>query len=175
MKKVINRNDTMVEQNIDSTLSDMKAGRNSGVMFLCCTIIVSFILVEIITHLIGITFILGDSMYPTYKNNQLIIYSYDTSSISNGDVVIYNNDNGEQFIKRVIAKGGDTLKIVNTTVYLNGEVLEEKYVVSFTTPYNTEITIPDGYYYVMGDNRDNSIDSRSMGLISQSNIKGVVK
>jgi signal peptidase I len=82
-------------------------------------------------------------------------------------------------IKRVIAKGGDSIAIKKGRVYVNGLVLDENYVNDDHSCYAsspeenfTKRTVPDGDVFVMGDNRCNSIDSRSFGPIKTSSIIG---
>jgi signal peptidase I len=105
--------------------------------------------------------------------------------VRRGDVVVfkYPLEPERDFIKRVIGLPGDTLSIRHKTVYINGQPLQERYV--FLPEGNggeaffdlrrddmSEITIPDGHYFVMGDNRDNSHDSRFWGLLSRDLLKG---
>lgn len=93
--------------------------------------------------------------------------------------------NQEIFVKRVIATEGDTVDIRNGSVYVNGELLEEDYVeegnetFTFTSTYHdVEIeypyTVPEGELWVMGDNRENSRDSRYFGSIEVSSVTGRV-
>ena len=97
----------------------------------------------------------------------------------------YPDEPERDFIKRVIGLPGDTLELRNKKVYVNGEPLDEPYV-HFLEPASTsqEVTsfdvrerygpvrVPDGQYFVMGDNRDNSQDSRYWGFLPRSYIKG---
>lgn len=85
----------------------------------------------------------------------------------------------KSYIKRVIAVGGDTLKITEEgTVILNGEVLEEKYLPEGTiTPITGDcydLKIPEGYIFVMGDNRATSRDSREFGVVPLDKVEGIV-
>jgi len=108
-------------------------------------------------------------------------------NIKRGDIVVfkYPDEPERDFIKRVIGLPGETLELRNKKVYINGQPLEEPYV-HFLEPASTsqEVTsfdvrerygpvhVPDGQYFVMGDNRDNSQDSRYWGFLPQHYIKG---
>ncbi|HQW50651.1 MAG TPA: signal peptidase I, partial [Tepidiformaceae bacterium] len=93
-----------------------------------------------------------------------------------GDIVVLRDPRKPEtdLIKRVIGLPGETVEIVNGKVFINDMLLEEPYI---TTPWNdtkTKILIPEGEYYVLGDNRDNSLDSRSsqVGLVPEDLIIG---
>ena len=80
------------------------------------------------------------------------------------------------WVKRVIAKGGDTLQFKDGKVYRNGELLEEPYIREPMKPISTEpFTIPSDSVFVMGDNRNNSTDSRYIGPVPMDHILGTVK
>lgn len=99
-----------------------------------------------------------------------------------GDVIVVSKqsfDNGAPIVKRVIATEGQTIKIDSTTntVYVDGIALEEDYIIGVTTDYYGGIyalTVPDGCLFVMGDNRENSKDSRDpdIGLIDRREVLG---
>lgn len=85
----------------------------------------------------------------------------------------------ESYIKRVIATEGEHIKIENGKVYINGEELQEDYLQPdvVTTPFDgqfTDITVPEGYVFVMGDNRDHSTDSRRFGCIPYEKVESKV-
>ena len=96
-----------------------------------------------------------------------------------GDVVVFLNesDGGKPLIKRVVAVGGDEIGILKDNLYLNGKVIKEPYVQE-TRGYNPQESriwnVPEGYYFVLGDNRDVSRDSRdeSVGFVKKDTIIG---
>lgn len=149
------------------------------------------IIIAIVIGILFITFVgqrtvvYGMSMTPTLQNgDQLIIEKISSrfGGIKHGDIVtIYIHgmlDEGKDYlIKRVIALEGDTIRIDNGKVYLNGELLEEDYIRGDYTHEErliSELKIGKGQVFVMGDNRlkGGSNDSRSLGVFDLSAIRG---
>lgn len=132
------------------------------------------------------TVVFKQSMEPTlFEGDNILVekISPRLGKINRGDIVVVKNASpmfereGKELIKRVIAIENDTLELKDGKVYLNGKELEEDYVKDNYTPMsqneeNNRVTIKKGYVYVMGDNRINSIDSRSFGLVKIENIRG---
>ncbi len=94
-----------------------------------------------------------------------------------GDVVVFQNPRdpaGADFVKRVIGEPGDVVEIVQGHVLVNGEKLDEPYLEEFSQDTYTAVTIPSDEYFVMGDNRRRSEDSRHFGTVHRDNIIGKV-
>lgn len=150
------------------------------------TIIIALVIALIITTFIKPTLVKGYSMYPTIEPyNYLIVNKipYITGEPSHGDIVVFKahiyTDNGEEkdLIKRVIGVEGDVIEIKDDIVYRNGEALTEDYIYGGVTPGDMQpVTVDEGYIFVMGDNRPNSLDSRdpSIGEIAVADILGRV-
>lgn len=127
----------------------------------------------------------GDSMYPTFKNGEYILtnlIALRTNGLQRGDVIVFQAppDAEKDFIKRVIGLPGDTVELKNGFVYLNGKKLDESaYLHNDVRTYGgaflkdgESFTVPADNYFVMGDNRPFSSDSREWGLLVRSKVIG---
>lgn len=126
--------------------------------------------------LIGFSYVSGYSMFPTLEPHELVLYFRPIDNLKPGDVLSVRVPSGDYFVKRVIAVEGDTVDIRDGAVFVNGIRLDEPYVASETEPHESVITYPltvgVGQYFVLGDNREVSEDSRNFGCVSPSQIKG---
>ncbi|MEJ2265870.1 MAG: signal peptidase I [Anaerolineales bacterium] len=116
------------------------------------------------------------SMEPTlYKGDFVIVnkISYKLGSPGRGDVIVFHfpPNPEEQYIKRVIGLPGDQIHIADGRVYINGEMLAEPYL-HVSTNRGGDWKVPTDSLFVMGDNRNNSSDSRSWGMVPFDNIVG---
>ena len=121
----------------------------------------------------------GTSMMPSLVDQERIFvnkFVYRLEPIERGDIVVfrYPYDPSKSYIKRVIGMAGDRIRIDAGQVYVNGESLDESYVPSEYTDSRTfpEVPVPANSYYVLGDHRSMSDDSRNFGAVNQSFIYG---
>ncbi len=154
-------------------------------------IFVILIFVKLIQIFIIQPFIVdGGSMLPTYHNKEFLLvdkFSYLVGKPARGDVMIFklyeNNRNpyeGKYLIKRVIGLPGERIKVENgvTTIYNKenpkGFIVDESFVIYKELRKNVDMTIGDHHYFMMGDNRAQSYDSRDWGPLDEVNVKGQV-
>jgi signal peptidase I len=132
------------------------------------------------TFMFRITGILQESMLPTVDPGDRIIVNcltYHFREPKPGEIVVIHDptDDKKDIIKRVIALGGDTIEVADGVLYVNGAVVDETYVVNKdVVKGQARFTIPEGYVYVMGDNRPRSGDSRGFGPVAEDQIVGKV-
>lgn len=129
----------------------------------------------------------GQSMEPTFHDKELVLTDkiiQHFGEYKNGDVIIFKNEaSGNDFIKRIIGVSGDEVSLSGGKVYVNGVQIEETYLPegretsggTFLAEGET-VLVPEGKYFVMGDNRGFSRDSRdnSVGLVPKNDLKGRV-
>lgn len=127
----------------------------------------------------------GESMYPTFKNKEYILTNLiglKFESPKRGDVIVFKapTDEDKDFIKRVIGLPGDSVSVMDGYVYVNGKKIDEsKYLHNEVRTYGGSfmhdgepVTVPEGQYIVMGDNRPFSSDSREWGFLEKKDIIG---
>lgn len=140
------------------------------------------------TYFVSTALVSGESMEPTLSDGDyLLINKY--SELERFDVVIFTPPDKPdvQYVKRIIGLPGDTIEYIDNQLYLNGKQVDEPYVdyhttydgVQFIENYSLDTlfnrdTVPDGHYFVIGDNRDNSRDSRSFGYVPYDSVIGSV-
>lgn len=146
------------------------------------SLIVFAALVLIVVVSLPVMHISGDSMLGTLADGNMIV-TLRTERVEPGDLAVFFSSGGKLLVKRVIAEAGDEVNILGDgTVTVNGEVLEEPYAANKACgDYDIKLpyVVPQGRYFVLGDNRTISIDSRNsaLGCVSGEQIigKAVVK
>lgn len=156
-------------------------------------IAIALVLVVLIRWLLFKPFIVdGPSMQPNFHTGERVIVNeilYDIRSPQRGEVIVFHvPSEGRDFIKRVIAVAGDTVKVEGDVVTVNGEPVDETYIQeaidarhAINSLYNNKDfpneevpdgTVPEGHVFVMGDNRSDSTDSRMIGYVPLDDIVG---
>ena len=128
--------------------------------------------------------VVGSSMVPTLHDSERYLLNrwiYHFRNPQRFDIVVLRDPgDGGLSVKRIIAVAGDTVLLSRGQVFLNGQVMQETYLApatrTFSDIYETELTLrlgPD-QFFVLGDNRGNSVDSRAYGLLARDHILGLV-
>jgi len=157
-------------------------------------IIFAVVIVFLVQLFVVPSTVVGPSMNPTFNNGDVLLMRV-TEDLEKGDVIAFKTSflieekdielipvykrlftrvgNQKSMIKRVIAQAGDKICIKDSQVYVNDEVLTEPYIKGSTYPDVEAQVIPQGQLFVMGDNRENSNDSRlDLGLVPIENVTG---
>lgn len=152
-----------------------------NVLSMISTIVIALILALLIrNYVFVIALVDGPSMQPTLHTDERLFvtrYTYYFNDIQRGDIVVCKYPSPEypkKYVKRVIALGGETISIFNGVVYINGDALQEDYIKDPPLNDMEEQYVPEGYVFVMGDNRNNSADSRKpyIGPIPENYVLG---
>lgn len=141
-------------------------------------IIIVVVIVLLKIYVISPIRVNGTSMDPTLKNGDIMILNkigYRITKIKRFDIVVIKYKD-ELLIKRVIGLPGEKIKYENNTLYINDKALDEEFDKTYTYNFSLKeigsTTVPDNSYFVLGDNREVSKDSRSIGFIDREDIVG---
>lgn len=138
---------------------------------ICPYLIIIIVVILIRTFIATPVRVDGDSMVNTLHDGEILILNK-LSKIKRYDIVVLYEEQDDNIIKRVYGLPGETIRIENNKIYINGKVIEDKFAFGKTS-FVSDITLKDDEYFVLGDNREISKDSRILGPINNKNIKGV--
>ena len=139
------------------------------------TLLLTFFIFWLVNSLVGRYRIDGNSMNPTLLNGEYLIisnFAYQLDEPERGDIIVFRHPRSElNLIKRVIGLPGDTIEVQNGTVSVNGIPIDEPYIQAAPT-YSSSWVVPEGQFFVLGDNRNNSSDSHAWGFLPEDHILG---
>jgi signal peptidase I len=147
-------------------------------------IITSLAVIVIITTTIGApTTVIGSSMTPYLQTGDLLIaekVSMTLGDLKRGDIVAFHATEDKDYIKRIIGIAGDRIRINQGQLYVNGISLNEPYITKDNKNIlpgtfleeDKEVTVPENTYFMLGDNRKDSLDSRYIGFVNRNKIIG---
>ena len=142
--------------------------------------LIPLVLLVVIYFSFGLSMVSGPSMEPTLHDGETVIIRKAVANqyYHRGDIAVIapSKQADTYLIKRIIAIGGDTVTIQDGKVFVNGKAVNEVYLTQdiFTEGNEEEISVPQGSIYLLGDNREESVDSRELGLFSQDDIFGII-
>lgn len=146
-------------------------------------IIVIVVILFLMIYVVSVTQVVGSSMSSTLENGDVLVlnkFKYRFMDVERGDIISLEYADTKYLIKRVIGLPGDTVAIRDNTLYINGEIYVENYLDEGLVYDDFELSslgytsIPEDMYLVLGDNREDSLDSREIGLIHKDEIIGKV-
>ncbi|MCM1370880.1 MAG: signal peptidase I [Clostridium sp.] len=145
-------------------------------------VIIIVIIILVMKYVISFQQVVGPSMEPNYKSGDLLILnkiSYRFRDPKRFEVIVLEHEDENYMIKRIIGLPGEKIEYKDEKLYVNGEEIMENFARGETDDYSiSELkyeVIPEDYYFVLGDNRGNSKDSRAYGFINKKEIVGKVQ
>lgn len=140
------------------------------------TVLLTIVIYAVVNFATGRYRVEGDSMLPTVHPNEYVLLdkvSYRLREPERGEIVVfhYPYDQERDFIKRIVGLPGETVAVANGVVTVNGETLTEPYI-SAPPTYTNTWTVGPNEYFVLGDNRNNSSDSHSWGMLKREFLVG---
>ena len=167
-----------VQRYRDNLTGKYDGSKNRKLRFVQGVGIVALLLFIVFKFIVGTSTVSGNSMHPTLKNGQRVFFLRILPEYKVGDVISFRMPSGDYYVKRVIAKEGDVVRVENGKVYVNDQELVEPYAKGKTEIQEDTVVYPyfvgKDSYFVIGDNREHSIDSRSFGAIVKYQIRGEI-
>lgn len=153
----------------------LKLGWLRDSLFFITAIAVIFILFRFV---IGLSVVGGDSMNPTLEDGNVVVYYRLVSEYKPGDIVSVRIPSGEYYIKRVVATGGSSVDIMDGKLYVDDSEAEDEHAFGVTEEKTGAVIYPynvrEGNLFLLGDNREVSVDSRMFGEVNERQIKGKI-
>lgn len=152
-------------------------GKKHGWLNLLKLVVITVIAALLVIYIIlGFSRVDGNSMEPTLHHNQAVMYFRLSNDFQRGDIVAIKMPSGEKYVKRIIGMEGDVIDIRDGKVYRNGARLDETYTQGKTDYSGKKVkypyTVETNKVFVMGDNREESVDSRTFGPVVLDMVKG---
>lgn len=169
--------DNLVGKALEAKMEETVFRRKSLKRQIIVTVFLMAVILLLFRVIFGLAKVEGSSMYPEYHDGDIVVYLRLTDSPERNDVVLVKMNDGRILIKRVIGLPGEEVYIDGRTgsVFIDGMELQEDY--SATDPGEVlryPLTLEEDEYFLLGDNRDNSMDSRSYGPVTADQIRGKV-
>lgn len=134
-----------------------------------CVFIIGYF---VFTQFFGLVRVAGASMSPSLEDGQIKVMRK-TQEVERGEIILFNTGD-YHYINRVIGLPGDQLELKGGRVYLNGSLLEERYLGKLDLLEITPFVVPKDHLFVLGDDRKESTDSRHLGFIPIKKVKGII-
>ena len=152
-------------------------GKKYGWFLMCRDFVLMLAGVSLLfSLLVGVSRVDGTSMAPTLRDGQPVFFTRVNLRYSRGDVVYARMPSGENYVKRVVALEGDVVELRDGTLYINGVPEDNPHAHGTTQPQEGIVeypyTVGEDMAFLVGDNREGSVDSRTFGSLLLSSIRG---